>query len=78
PFDLVIMDLTIPGGRGGKEAIRYLCEIDKDAKVILSSGYCNDPIMASYMDYGFKGIVAKPYKIQELARAIEMALSLKN
>ena len=67
PFDLVIMDLTIPGGVGGKEAIRRLREIDPDVKAIVSSGYANAPIMTSYERYGFKGVVAKPFQIKDLA-----------
>jgi two-component system, cell cycle sensor histidine kinase and response regulator CckA len=70
PFDLVIMDLTIPGGLGGKETIKKLLEIDPDAKAIVSSGYSNDPVMAEYEHYGFKGVVAKPFKIRELGETV--------
>ena len=52
-FDAVIMDLTIPGGIGGKEAIRDILEIDPEAKVIVSSGYSDDPVMANYSEYWF-------------------------
>ena len=67
PFDAVILDLTIPGGIGGKEVIQKLCEIDSDVKGIVSSGYSNDLILAEYERYGFKGAVAKPYEIGELS-----------
>jgi PAS domain S-box-containing protein len=70
PFDVVIMDLTIPGGLGGKETIKKLLEIDPDAKAIVSSGYSNDPVMAEYAHYGFKGVVAKPYKIREMGETV--------
>ena len=70
PFDVVIMDLTIQGGMGGKEAIKELLGIDPEAKVIVSSGYSNDPIMADFKEYGFKGVVAKPYKLKELSEVV--------
>lgn len=70
PFDLVIMDLTIPGGLGGVETIKKLREIDPKAKAIVSSGYSNDPVMADFKDYGFNGCIMKPYKIQELGKTI--------
>ncbi len=66
PFDVVIMDLTIPGGLGGREAISILRGIDPDITAIVSSGYANDPIMADCEQYGFKGMVIKPYKFDEL------------
>ncbi len=66
PYDAVIMDLTVPGGLGGKEAIRQLHEIDPEAKAIVSSGYANDAVMANFRQYGFDGVVSKPYSIQEL------------
>lgn len=66
PFDVVIMDLTIPGGVGGKDAVREILAIDPKAKAIVSSGYANDPVLANYADYGFKGIVVKPYTMSHL------------
>jgi PAS domain S-box-containing protein len=66
PFDLVIMDLTIPGKMGGKETIAQLREIDPGVKAVVSSGYSNDPVMANYSDHGFIGIVAKPYRIDDI------------
>ena len=70
PFDAVIMDLTIPGGVGGKEAVQKLREIDPAVKAIVSSGYSTDPIMADFSTYGFRGVVMKPYKIQELSTVL--------
>ena len=68
-FDVVIMDLTIPGGMGGKEAVQELLAYDPEAVAIVSSGYCNDPIMSNCEEYGFKGIVKKPFRIEELSNA---------
>jgi PAS domain S-box-containing protein len=70
-FDIVIMDLTVPGGMGGKEAIRRLLEIDPGITAIVTSGYSTDPIMAKYSDYGFKGVVVKPYDIEGLSNALQ-------
>ena len=75
PFDVVIMDLTVPGGMGGKEAIVKLLEIDASARAIVSSGYCNDPIMAHYRQHGFRGVVAKPYEIDELGETLQRVLT---
>ncbi|MBL7959081.1 PAS domain S-box protein [bacterium] len=71
PFDVVIMDLTIPGGMGGEEAIKQLIDFDPNVKAIVSSGYSNDPIMANYKNFGFTNVLTKPYQIRELARIIE-------
>jgi CheY-like chemotaxis protein len=69
-FDAVIMDLTIPGGMGGEEAARKILESYPDAKIIVSSGYSNDPVMASHARYGFRGVVVKPYRVEELSRVL--------
>jgi len=66
PFDAVIMDLTIPGGMGGKEAIRKLLEMDPGARVLVSSGYATAPIMSEYKKYGFSAVIAKPYSVKQL------------
>ena len=70
PYDIVIMDLTIPGGMGGVEAIKRLRELDPEINAIVSSGYSSGPVMANYEEHGFKGVVAKPYKIEDLAKAL--------
>ena len=70
PYDVVVMDLTIPGGMGGKQAIVKLKEIDPDVKAIVSSGYANDPILADYKKYGFAGVVPKPFNISELSEVL--------
>jgi two-component system cell cycle sensor histidine kinase/response regulator CckA len=70
PFDAVIMDLTVPGGMGGKEAIGRLREIDPDVRAIVSSGYSNDPVMAEYEKHGFVGVLPKPYDANEVRRLL--------
>lgn len=62
-FDLVIMDLTIPGGMVGKDAVREILELDPYAKCIVSSGYASDPIMANAEAYGFKAAIEKPHTL---------------
>ncbi|MEW5802195.1 MAG: PAS domain S-box protein [bacterium] len=73
-FDIVILDLTIPGGMGGAETIRKLLEIDPDVKSIVSSGYSNAPIMSEYQKHGFKGVVTKPYEMKELSEIVYKVL----
>jgi len=75
PFDLVIMDLTIKGGMGGKETISELIKLDPQVKAIVSSGYTNEPIMANYEQYGFVARICKPYEAEELVRTIEEVLA---
>jgi CheY-like chemotaxis protein len=74
PYDLVVMDLTIPNGMGGKEAISELLKIDRKAKVIVSSGYSNDPVMGDYQSYGFRSVMPKPYRIKDFESAIMQAM----
>ncbi len=66
PFDAVILDLTVPGGLGGKEALDRMKKLNPDIKAVVSSGYSNDPIMADFEEYGFTDVVAKPYSIDDL------------
>lgn len=70
PFDLVMLDLTIPGGMGGKQTIAKLLEIDKDVKAVVSSGYYDDPVISLWEDYGFRGVLKKPYSFEELKELI--------
>ena len=69
-FDLVILDLTVPGGIGGAETIEALLKIDPNVKALVSSGYSISNIMANYKDYGFCGVVTKPYTKNQLAEAL--------
>ena len=66
PFDAVIMDLTIPGGMGGLEAVQRLTEFDPDVRAVVSSGYSNDPVMTNFRESGFSGVIAKPYRMSKL------------
>ena len=70
PFDAVIMDLTVPGGMGGKEAARKLLELDPEARAIVSSGYSQDPIMSDFLSHGFRAVVKKPYRLRELSEVV--------
>jgi CheY-like chemotaxis protein len=74
PFSLVIMDLTVPGGMGGKEAIGRLREIDPQVKAIVSSGYSSDPVLANFRAHGFAGVVAKPYEYADVVKVLRDVL----
>jgi PAS domain S-box-containing protein len=74
PFTAVILDVTIPGGMGGKEAITALWAIDPQVKAIVSSGYSDDPMMADFKQYGFSGVVAKPYTVQGLSDILQRVM----
>jgi len=74
PFDAVIIDLTIPGGMGGKETIQRLVDTDPEVKAIVSSGYSNDPVLASFREYGFRGAIAKPYRVIELSEVLHRVI----
>ena len=76
-FDLVILDLTIPGDLGGKETVTKLLEIDPDVKAVVSSGYSTDPVMANHQEYGFCGVVPKPFTHGQIARLLSLLLGRK-
>jgi CheY-like chemotaxis protein len=78
PFITVILDLTVPGGMGGKDALASLRQIDPEVKAIVSSGYSDDPIMANFRSYGFAEVIVKPYKISELGKVLHRALNGDN
>ncbi|MFO7817240.1 MAG: PAS domain S-box protein [Desulfovibrionales bacterium] len=70
PFDVVLMDLSIPGGLGGRETIGYILEIDPNARCVVCSGYASDPILSNYREYGFRAMLAKPHTAEELKNAL--------
>lgn len=70
PIDLTIMDLVIPEGMGGKEAVQKLLKIDPKAKVVVCSGYSNDPIMENCTAYGFCAALAKPSRFEDFTNLI--------
>lgn len=75
PFDAVILDLTVKGGMGGREAVKLLLRMDPKVRAIVSSGYFNDPVLTSYEDYGFSGAMPKPYQKNDLERVLAKVLS---
>lgn len=77
PFDLVILDLTIPGSMGGAETIPEILKINPEAKIAVSSGYSNDPVMANYKDHGLAGIIPKPYRQSQMAELLNNVLGQK-
>jgi len=74
PYDAVILDLTMPGGMGGKAAAKQIRTLDRGAKIVASSGYSNDPIMSNFKKFGFDGALAKPYQITELSEVLERVI----
>ncbi len=73
-IDIIIMDLTIPGGMGGKDTVPEILKINPNAKVVVASGYSNDPVMAHYQDYGFTASIAKPFQLAELSKLVNAIL----
>jgi two-component system cell cycle sensor histidine kinase/response regulator CckA len=74
PFTAVLMDLNVPHGMGGKEAMASLRDLDPAVKAIVSSGYSNDPVMADFRRYGFSGMIAKPYRLAELGAILQQVI----
>ena len=70
PFNAVFMDLTVPGGRGGEDATRDLLALDPEVKVVVSSGYADDPVVAQYREHGFSAVLGKPYRLQDMSRVL--------
>ena len=74
-FDAVILDLTLPGGMGGKEVLKKLIEIDPTVNAIVSSGYATDATMSRYQDFGFRGVITKPYEAAELGKTVHEVIA---
>lgn len=77
PVDLVIMDLTIPGGKGGKETIGELRTLDPGVLAVVSSGFSHDEILVNYRDYGFTAVIPKPYTLRDLVAMIDDIIARK-
>ena len=75
PFDVVLLDLTLPGEAGGREVLRQLRTIDPAVKAIVVSGYASDPVLANYRDYGFNAMIAKPFTLRELTVALDEVIA---
>lgn len=74
PFRAVLLDLTVRAGMGGVEALKQIREIDPRVKAIVSSGYSEDPVMAHFREYGFQGVISKPWTIHALGEALKRVL----
>jgi two-component system cell cycle sensor histidine kinase/response regulator CckA len=74
PFDVVILDLTIPGGMGGEDTLKKLREVNPKVKAIVSSGYSEDPVMSEYKNHGFNAVVSKPYQYEDLCEVIRKVI----
>ncbi len=74
-YDLVIMDLTVPGGMGGLDALGHLRLLDPSVRAVVSSGYSSDPVLANYKTHGFAAVIAKPYEVNELSRVLREVLA---
>jgi CheY-like chemotaxis protein len=75
PFSAVILDLTIPGGIGGRETLEKLLSLDPDVRAIVSSGYSDDPVVANFREHGFSAVLSKPYRPQEMGRVLQELLA---
>ncbi len=74
PYDAVILDLTVPGGMGGKDTVKKLLKIDPEIKAIVSSGYSDDPVLSNFQEYGFKGMMPKPFESRLLSKVLHEVL----
>ena len=70
----IMLDLTVPGGMGGREAIEQLLEIDPEVKAVVSSGYSEDPVLKHFQEYGFKGMMPKPFESLSFSKVLHEVL----
>lgn len=77
PFDLAVLDLVVKRGTGGKATVAALLDLDPNVRAVVSSGYSGDPVMAEYSKYGFCGCVPKPYTIEQLGKALKLAMQAR-
>jgi DNA-binding response OmpR family regulator len=75
PYDLAILDLTVPCGMGGAETVRKLRELQPSVRAVVSSGYSEDPVMSHYLEYGFDGVARKPYNLPDLLAIVEKTIA---
>lgn len=73
-YDLVILDLTVPGGMGGKETVPHLRPLNPDLAIVVTSGYADNGVLSDYTKYGFDGVLPKPFSIADLRVTIEQTL----
>ena len=77
PFDVVILDLSIPGGMGGAETFSVIREFDPEVQAIVTSGYADDPFVREYTRHGFAGVMVKPYDVEDLGATVQKATRLR-
>lgn len=75
PFDVVVLDLEVPDGKGGEDTLQELFKLDPDVKAVISSGYTTDPVITKHKEYGFVSALSKPFRIKELSAALKTALA---
>ena len=78
PFDMIILDLTIPGGMGGHDVLKEIRKINDSITAIVTSGYTNDDVITNYKKYGFSGVLVKPYDMKDLSLLIKKHLITGN
>jgi signal transduction histidine kinase/ActR/RegA family two-component response regulator len=74
PYNLVILDLTIPGGMGGRQTMEELLRLDPGVRAIVSSGYSNDLVLANYQAHGFRGMISKPYDVADFIDTVDRVM----